>query len=233
MFYLGEIALDSGNKADAMKMFGRAMEQDGAMAGPRYRLGQYALEKGELQKARTYLASEIKLAAEDSEVLVSMASMFLVIASKVPSTQRNDSTLSTTLKTGSLTSGGPGQADDGEDKNESIDYAVSCLLHAIDVDPGDANAHYYLGLANAMTGRLEDAAEFFTQVLDMNPQHVLAIRDLATVYLASRHIEEAANVIDRGVRLVGDHSELKNIRSKIRRAQIARQLADLFGKSRN
>ena len=86
-----------------------------------------------------------------------------------------------------------------------------------------------MGLANALNGRLDDAAEFFTEALDINPQHVLAIRDLAFVYSALHKLKEASEILDRGIKFVGDNPELKTIRRKIRRSQIARQLADLFG----
>jgi tetratricopeptide (TPR) repeat protein len=178
------------------------MEKDALLAGPRYRLGQCSLAQGDIQAAKTYLASEAKLAGDDADVLVSMASMFLVIA---------------------------GQSPGEPDRDEALDYAANCLLRAIDIDPSDADAYYYLGLANAMKGEFEDAAEFFTHALDINPLHVLAIRDSAIVYLAMQRLDEAAQIVERGSVVVGDHPQLKSIRRKVRRSQIARQLADLFG----
>ena len=83
---------------------------------------------------------------------------------------------------------------------------------------------------NAMNGRLDDAAEFFTQTLEINPQHVLAIRDLASAYIGMQRPDEAAKVLESGSLQVGDHPELKQIRRKVRRAQIARQLANIFSK---
>jgi tetratricopeptide (TPR) repeat protein len=161
------------------------------------------MSQGDFPSAKTWLASEIKLAGDDAEVLVSMASMLLVLA------------------------------DEGHlEFSDAFDYAVNCLLHAIDIDPSDADAHYYLGCANAMDGRDEDAIEFFTHALEINPQHVLAIRDSAIVHLAMRQLNDAADVIDRGFLTVGNHPEFKKIRSKIRRSQIAQQLANLFGKSK-
>jgi len=200
MFYLGEIALNAGDQKKATELFKMAMERDGCLPGPRYRLAFVSLSQGDFQAAKTYLASEAKLAGDDAGVLVSMASEFLVIA-----------------------------AQSHGKSTDAFDYAINCLLRAIDVDPCDANAHYYLGLANAINGRLDDAGEFFTQVLDINPQHVLAIRGLAGVYLAMHRPNEAAKVLESGSLHIGDHSELKQIRRKIRRSQIVQQLTDLFG----
>ena len=102
LFYMGDVALDAGDKASAVKYFTQALERDAMLAGPRYRLGQYALERGDIEKAKTFLTSEIKLASDDADVLVSMASMFLMIAEKT----------------------------EGEDKDDTLDYAANCLLRA-------------------------------------------------------------------------------------------------------
>ncbi len=204
LFYLGEIAYNGSDHKKAAEFYNRAMEREAGLPGPRYRLAQLALSRGNADDAKTFLASEIKLAGEDADVLVSIASMFLAIF-----------------------------ADSRSKTPETLDYAIHCLLRAMDLDGGNADAHYYMGLANALNGRLDDAAEFFTEALDINPQHVLAIRDLAAVYSALHRLKEAAEIIDRGVKFVGDNPELKTIRRKIRRSQIAQQLADLFGKGKH
>jgi tetratricopeptide (TPR) repeat protein len=201
IFYLGDIALQEGNKSAALKYFTQALERDAMLPGPRYRLGQYAIEKGEIEKAKTFLASEIKLAGDDADVLVSMASMFLVIAGQM----------------------------EGEQKDDSIDCAAHCLLRALDIDSHDADAHYYLGLANAIKGRFDDAVEFLTCAMEINPKHILAIRDSAAVYLAMNRLNDATETLERGTVIVGDHPQLKDIRRKVRRSQITKQLADLFG----
>jgi superkiller protein 3 len=203
IFYLAEIALSAGDQKKAGDLYRHAMARDGCLPGPRYRLACLSMAQEDFQAAKTFLVSEVKLAADNAEALVSMASMFLVLA------EQSHIKLS-----------------------DAFDYAVNCLLRATDIDPCDADAQYYLGLANAMDGRFEDAVEFFSHALDIHPQHVLAIRDLAITHLAMNQLNEASDTIDKGVVVVGDRSELKTIRSKIRRAQIARQLADLFHPSR-
>jgi tetratricopeptide (TPR) repeat protein len=62
-----------------MELYNRAHQKDGALAGPYYRLAQQALMKDQKTKARAYLVSELKLALEDADTLVSMGSMFLAI----------------------------------------------------------------------------------------------------------------------------------------------------------
>jgi tetratricopeptide (TPR) repeat protein len=93
VFYLGEITFNVARASSpwnhgqdgratyeqAVKLFDQAMQKDGCLAGPRYRLAQCALIAGKHQQARAYLASEAKLAPENVDVLLSMASMFLAV----------------------------------------------------------------------------------------------------------------------------------------------------------
>lgn len=76
-FYLGEIALNRGDTDDAEKLFKKAMQIDDTLFGPRFRIAQCAIGRGEFEAAKSYLASEMRLGPENSDVLVSMASMFL------------------------------------------------------------------------------------------------------------------------------------------------------------
>jgi tetratricopeptide (TPR) repeat protein len=79
VFYLGEIAFNNSDYEQAVKLFDQAMQKDSCLPGPRYRLAQCALTAGRHQQAKAYLASEVKLAPENIDVLLSMASMFLAV----------------------------------------------------------------------------------------------------------------------------------------------------------
>ena len=80
---ISKISAYSANSAvkfeQAVKLFNQALQEDDTLTGPRFRLAQYALMRGERQKARNYLVSEVKLAPEDADTWVSMGSMFLRI----------------------------------------------------------------------------------------------------------------------------------------------------------
>ena len=78
-FYLGEIAFNNRDYKRAVELFNNAIRKDRTLAGPYYRLAQYELMAGKKQKARAYLVSELKLASEDVDTLVSMGSMFTAI----------------------------------------------------------------------------------------------------------------------------------------------------------
>ncbi|MFA5252976.1 MAG: tetratricopeptide repeat protein, partial [Phycisphaerae bacterium] len=77
MFYLGEIVFNSGDYFRAAKLFNEASQKDNKLTGPQYRLAECALMGGNREDARNHLVSEAKLASEDTDILVSMGSMFL------------------------------------------------------------------------------------------------------------------------------------------------------------
>jgi len=77
LFYLGEIAFNNNDYEQAVQLFSQALQKDNTLAGPCYRLAQYALMRGQEQKGRAYLISELDMAPEDANTLVSMGSMFL------------------------------------------------------------------------------------------------------------------------------------------------------------
>jgi len=212
LFYLGEIAFNNADYTRAVQLFNEAIQEDNTLAGPRYRLAQCALMSGQKQKGRDYLVSEVELAVDNTDALVSIGSMFLII---------------------------------GE-----LDLATHCLLRAVDlerscigsiedvcVEPflqkaarrgpavcANADAYYYLGLVSAGKEELEDAAEFFGHTLDINPEHVPALRDSAIVYLAMGRTDDAAERIKKAKALAGDDSHLKAIGRRLRLVRLAERI---------
>ena len=79
LFYLGEIAFNSADYEWAAQLFNQALQKDNTLPGPRYRLAQHALMRGQKQEAKDYLLAELQLNSEDSDTMVSMGSMFLTI----------------------------------------------------------------------------------------------------------------------------------------------------------
>ncbi len=79
LFYLGEIAFNGAGYDKAVKLFKEALRNDGRLTGPNYRLAEYALMKGKKESARVHLVSELELAPEDTNILVSIGSMFIEV----------------------------------------------------------------------------------------------------------------------------------------------------------
>jgi len=63
------------------------LQKDDALPGPRYRLAQYAISRADTQEAKAYLVSELNLAPEETDILVSMGSMFLMVGDTEISTK--------------------------------------------------------------------------------------------------------------------------------------------------
>jgi tetratricopeptide (TPR) repeat protein len=190
LFYLGEIAFNSADYERAVQLFNQTLQKNDTLPGPRYRLAQYALMRGRKNEGRAYLVSELKLAPEDADTLVSMGSMFLTIG---------DSDLST-----------------------------HCLLRAVDIDCGNADAYYYLGLVSAVRGRFEDAVEFFGHTLDIRPKDVRALRDSAVVYLRMGRLTDAAERIKKASSLADDDSQLRALDRRVRLIQATGRIADFL-----
>lgn len=79
LFYLGEITFNATDYKKAVELFNKAIQLDGSLAGPRYRLACYALICGQRQLAEQYLTEEIRLSQDNPDVLVAIGSMFLVL----------------------------------------------------------------------------------------------------------------------------------------------------------
>jgi tetratricopeptide (TPR) repeat protein len=96
------------------------------------------------------------------------------------------------------------------------EYAMHCMLRAVGLDNANAEAYYYLGSISFAKEEFEDAAEFFGHVLDINPNHVWALRDSALVYLAMGNTAEAAQRIKRARSLAAHDSHFKWLDRRIR-----------------
>ena len=188
LFYLGEIAFENADYERAAELFNQALQKDSTLTGPRHRLAQYALMRGQKAEGRDYLLAELKLTVEDADILVSMGSMFLTV--------------------------------------DDVDCATHCLLRAVDIDSANADGYYYLGLASAMDGRFEDAAEFFAHALDIRPKDIQALRDSAVAYLAMGRLADAVEKINRARALAGENSQLRALGRRVKLMQLTERLGD-------
>jgi protein O-GlcNAc transferase len=66
---------------------------------------------------------------------------------------------------------------------------------------GEANVHYFLGTLLGFQRRFPEAAQEYTKELQISPQHVQAMVELALVQLENYHPEEAVGVAERAVTL--------------------------------
>ncbi len=195
LFYRGEIAFQDGDYDKAVEYFNKAIESDDSLQGPRYRLAQYALMNEQKEQARSYLVTEMKLALEDGDTLVSMGSMFLTLG--------------------------------------DIGCATHCLLRAIDNNTTGADAYYYLGLASAMRKEYEEALELFSHALDINSEHVPALKDSAMIYLLMNSFYDAEQRIKKARSISPDDSQIKSLDKKIKTVKTIFSAKEFFSKMRS
>jgi tetratricopeptide (TPR) repeat protein len=112
--------------------------------------------------------------------------------------------------------------------DSDLDYATNCLLRAVDIDPTNADAYYYLGLVSVLKGRLEDAAEFFFQALDINDKHIAALRDSALVYLLMGELVKAHERINKAKALAGNYYKIETLHCRIWFTEKRQKLRDFF-----
>ncbi|MGA1979383.1 MAG: tetratricopeptide repeat protein [Sedimentisphaerales bacterium] len=161
LFYLGEIAFNKADYGQALKLFNEAGQKDNMLTGPQYRLAEYALMGGKKEEARGHLVSEVKLAPEDTDILVSMGSMFLRIGDMDYATHCLLKVIDIDCANADayyylgLVSAIKGRFEE----------AVEFFGNALDIKPGDVralrdSAVVYLGM-----GRLTDAVERIKKAL--------------------------------------------------------------------
>ncbi len=109
-------------------------------------------------------------------------------------------------------------------------YARHCLLKAVDIDFTNPQAYYYLGLASALYGQTDDAAEFFNHTLDLNPGDVRTLRACAAVYLAMGRLDDAAKMAHKARALPDDDAELACLCRRIRFARAAEHVRVFLGR---
>jgi tetratricopeptide (TPR) repeat protein len=211
LFYLGEIAYNSGDCQRAIELYNQALQKNRNLLGPYYRLAQYALNKNRKTYVKTYLLTELQLQPDDTEVLVSMASMFLAISLESEDKRQNRQSAK----------GGPSADSD-------LDYATNCLLQAVDINRRNADAYYYLGITSALKGQLEEAEEFFSQALDINDKHIAALRDSAIVYLFMNKAAYALDRINKAKALAVDDYNIKMLHHRIWMAEKKQKIRELL-----
>jgi len=96
------------------------------------------------------------------------------------------------------------------------DHASQCLLRAVGMDMRSADAYYYLGVSAANKGQFADAERFFARALELNPDHLTALRDSAFTYLAAGEAPKAKDRITRARELSPQDCELRMLDYSIR-----------------
>jgi len=99
---------------------------------------------------------------------------------------------------------------------DDADHASQCLLRAVGMDMRSTDAYYYLGVSAANKGQFDDAERFFTRALELDRDHLGALRDSAFTYLAANQAPKATARIARARALQPDDCELRMLDYSVR-----------------
>ncbi len=110
------------------------------------------------------------------------------------------------------------------------DNAIGCLLRATNLDMTNPDAHYYLGVGAANKGHLNDAAQFFAHALDLDPEHLGALRDSAFTYVAAGQMDRAAERVRRARTLLPSDSRLRTLDYSLRLIRLTRRITNALRK---
>jgi Flp pilus assembly protein TadD len=96
------------------------------------------------------------------------------------------------------------------------DHASQCLLRAVGLDMRSADAYYYLGVSTANKGQFADAERFFSRALELDHNHIGALRDSAFTFLAANQASHATARIARARTLRPKDCELRMLDYSVR-----------------
>ncbi|HEC05415.1 MAG TPA: tetratricopeptide repeat protein [Thiolapillus brandeum] len=82
-----------------------------------------------------------------------------------------------------------------------VDEAMAAYGRAIDVEPGGAEAHYYLATAYLESGRKGAATEHYRRTLESMPTHVGALNNLSTILTDNGRIKESLDLLEKALKI--------------------------------
>jgi tetratricopeptide (TPR) repeat protein len=92
-------------------------------------------------------------------------------------------------------------------KQKRPDEAGDCFRGAIDLDPGNAEAHGNLGIVLQEQGRPDEALAFFRRAVDLKPASAAFHNNLGNALRQKGQLDEAVEVLERAVNLSPDFAK--------------------------
>jgi len=122
-------------------------------------------------------------------------------------------------------------------QRDQIEPARQQLLHCLEIDPGNVEAKYQIGLSYKAQGDTTQAIRFLEQTVATAPRHASALRDLGTVYLQAGNEAKAREMLERSAAIdpndAETHFQLSRLYNLIGDAGLAKQHLELFQKIKN
>ncbi|MGD9682583.1 MAG: tetratricopeptide repeat protein [Candidatus Obscuribacterales bacterium] len=198
---IGRIDLLQGKNMDALEQLSKAVEIAPHSPDARFELGSTYLALGMLDDAIKHLKIAADISPQRPEIQYKLASArSLLDASSVSPGVAQD------------TSEAPASPD--ETSSISIIYrlitsgrleeSVEQAMKAAEAHPDSPNLQYQLGMLYKAQGDINQALVHFENALTLNPQHVLALDQIAMIYLGQNNYVAAEKVLDSWIALDAD-----------------------------
>jgi tetratricopeptide (TPR) repeat protein len=175
-----------------MSLFSQALQKDNTLAGPCYRLAQYALMKQQQLKARAYLVSELETCPEDSDTLVSMGSMFLSIGEVDYATH----CLLRAVDINSSNADAYYFLGNARAMNSDFRDAADFFVHALDIRGNHVPTLRDAAVVFLALGKTNDASRYIHKARLLSPDD-LEIKELSRKIFAARIKQRVANIFSR------------------------------------
>lgn len=91
-----------------------------------------------------------------------------------------------------------------------IEEAIPFLQKAIQIEPGLAEAHNFLGLAYYNKGKISKAELEYLEAIKLRPDYVKSYINLGHLYTSKNEVEKAIKVYERAVKLKTEEPEVYN-----------------------
>ncbi len=122
-------------------------------------------------------------------------------------------------------------------QTDQIENARKQLARCIEIDAGNVEAKYQLGLSYKAQGETAKAVEYFEETIKSAPNYAHALRDLGAVYLQSGAEQKARVVLEKAVALASEdadtHFQLSRLYNLIGESALARKHLEKFQTLRN
>ena len=203
----GNILAERGFRRAAEQCYLQALEASPERASALLALGRLRLELGLEESAREPLRKRLALGHEDAEThwLLAEATRRSGDAAAALSNYRRafelgDQPAHKLVFAASLYLNGQAQK-----RNPHVrELAVSWLVEAIEKDPQNTEAHYYLALAHLDAERGDEAVRSLRRAVETDPTHVPALTRLARLHADRGEMESARQMAERALPMIED-----------------------------
>lgn len=122
-------------------------------------------------------------------------------------------------------------------QTDQIENARKQLTRCIEIDAGNVEAKYQLGLSYKAQGETAKAVEYLEETIKSAPNYAHALRDLGAVYLQSGAEQKARVVLEKAVALASEdadtHFQLSRLYNLIGETALAKKHLETFQKIRS